>query len=102
MTNKDLRFVRRKDIDNTLEVYLELAFICDISLGGWFCISNCFLSQEDMQIVVTKAMEVKIHGTNPPVCDVCGGTPFFPNTRPANRVFEEHLCTAPMHTNGPR
>lgn len=102
MKNPDLRFAPRTDI-SMVEVFVEESLICEITPNGHgIIVNNVELSPEDLETVVIKAREIKKHGRNPPVCEFCGGTPFFPNTRPANKVFEEHLCTAPMHTNGPR
>ncbi len=86
-----------------LEIHVEDVFAGDIVAGGTIVdLGNISFTLDDLRTIITKGEEVQKFGKRPPVCEVCGGTPFFPTMRPADSVFEEHICTAPMHTNGPR
>lgn len=102
MRNKDLTFPIRQDT-GALEIHMEDVCAGDIVMGGTVVdLGDVGFTLDDLRTIITKAEEVQKYGKRAPVCQVCGGTPFFPNMRPADRVFEEHLCTAPIHTNSPR
>lgn len=100
--NENLSFPISED-RRRLEIHVEDVYAGDIVSGGTIVdIGNIGFTLDDLRTIITKALEVQKFGKRAPVCEICGGTPFFPNMRPADRVFEEHLCTAPLHTNGPR
>ncbi len=102
MDEKYLTFPISED-RRRLEIHVEDVYAGDIVAGGTIVdLGNVAFTLDDLRTIITKAEEVQKYGKRAPVCQVCGGTPFFPNMRPADAVFEEHLCTAPMHINGPR
>lgn len=88
-----------------LDVLLEdmvVAHIPGNGVGLDLCMSHVCLDPEDLRQILRKIEEVRKFGNKPSPCEACGGTPYFPNVRPADKVFEEHICSAPMHLNRPR
>lgn len=102
MRNPDLTFPIREDIGH-LEIHLENLCVGMFTGNGEIIdLGGTSFSIEDLETIIRKSKEVQKHGKRPPVCEVCGATPYFPNMKPKDAVFEEHLCTAPMHLTSPR
>ena len=98
MPNPDLKIVPREDID-MVEILVEETFVCEITPDGEsIVVNNVALSIEDIEFIALKAREIQKHGRIPPTCEFCGGTPFFPNEKPATPQWEQHICKNHIHT----
>lgn len=102
MRNPDLAIHANPDT-GILELLVEGICFGDIVASGTIVdLNGVGLSLDDIEFIALKLREIQKFGKRPSTCEVCGGTPYFPNVRPADKVFEEHVCSAPMHTNRPR
>ncbi len=101
--NPDLSFRPENEECKGLGVFIEEACCAHIFPNGKeIDVNNVALTVDDLEVIAKKMKEVQKHGMPVPICEICAGTPYFPNMRLADKVFEEHVCTAPMHVNRPR
>lgn len=96
--NKDLTFPIRQDT-GALEIHMEDICAGDIVMGGTVVdLGDVGFTLDDLRTIITKAEEVQKYGKKPPVCEMCGGTPFFPNEKPACPQWDKHICKGHIHT----
>lgn len=84
--------------DNRVQISIDGRLVgCITKEDGFICKADFVkISLENLEMITLKTKEVMIFGKTLPVCEVCGGTPYFPK-KIYNPNEGESYCAMTIH-----